>query len=305
MTGRESLIGAALAVVLVVGIVDAAAGHDDSSTSGPQRTGTGLVSTPTSAAPSSRPTPVPTRTQGRKHHRHTAGPQSATPVATTTSAAPSHSAAPPATPAATKSSPGVATKGILGTFTYATTGGEGTNIPGTQRSFPKTTEITNKLEGCGVSSTWKPIPQHTQKQVLCPAADGIKVSTYQTTISFYGVSTGEKFDCSGASYIYRNDAKAGDSWRFTCKSADAKAVQKSTVVGFQTIRVGGTAVRTLHVHVATKLKGDSGGTSTQDYWIATNKPILVKETGNVTATQQGVHYTSTYSLALKSLSPST
>lgn len=303
MSARESLIGAGLAVVLVVGIVDAAAGHDDSSK--PAATTIPATESPQTSVPTSAaPTPTPTTSSGRKHHGGDGmdATSSATPTNAASSAAPTESTAP--TPTATDSAAAVPA-GVLGTFTYATTGSEETNIPGTHRDFPKTTKIVNKLEGCGISSTWKPIAEHVQKQVLCPGGDGVKVKSYETTISFYGVTSGENFTCSGPSYIYREGVKAGDTWSFKCKSPDAVAAQTSRAVGFETVNVGGTSVRALHVHVETKLQGEDAGTSTQDYWIATKQPVLVKETGQVTAQQGNVHYSSTYSLALKSLSPKT
>jgi hypothetical protein len=305
MSGRETLIGVGLAAVLVVGIIDAAAGHDDSSKSTLQPSDRGVVPTTTKTAPTTEPTTVTTPSPMKSKHRsHPGGSTTAvTPVSTATGQpAPTNSAEPTGAARPSKSPDPAA---VLGRFRYATTGGESTNIPGTSRQFPKTTTITNKRDSCGISSTWRPIPQHVQKQVLCPSEHGVKVKSYATTISFYGVSSGQDFKCSGPSYIYRNDVAAGDTWSFTCKSADAVAVQNSRAVGFDTMNVGGTPVRTLHIHVETKLKGGNSGTSVQDYWIGTEQPVLVKETGKITATQQNVHYTSNYSLALKSLSPKT
>ena len=152
-------------------------------------------------------------------------------------------------------------------------------------------------------STWKPVDEHVQSQLLCPSDDGIKVVSYKTSISFFGISSGENFKCSGDSFIYRHGVKAGDVWKYKCKSPDAVASQKARAIGFSTMSVGGTDVRVLHVQLKTKLTGDSSGKSTQDYWIATKKPVLVKQSGSVDATQQGVHYTESYSLTLDSLTP--
>jgi hypothetical protein len=193
--------------------------------------------------------------------------------------------------------------GVLGTFSYQTTGSEGTTIPGTTRSYPSTTKITNTVHGCGVLSTWKPIPEHSQSQLLCPDGSSIKIKAYATTISFYGVTSGENFACSGASYIYQPGVKAGHVWRYSCKSSDAVAKQVATVIGYEKLTVGGTAVRTLHVKVATTVSGAESGTSTQEYWIDTTKPVLVKEFGKVSAKQQNVTYQSSYSLTLDSLTP--
>lgn len=302
MTGREQAVGAALAVVVLIGIIDAAASHNNTSKSASVPT----TQTPQATAPTTTaPTATPMTTTTARHHHPAAVPSAATsPVPTTP---PTSSGAAPAPGRTTSTSP-TATQvppGVLGTFSYATTGYEETSFPGTHRDFPRTSTITNKREGCGVASTWKPIPEHVQKQVLCPAGNAIKVTAYQTTISFYGQSSGENFTCTGPSYVYKPDVKAGDTWKYTCKSADAVAKQTAHVIGYQTIDVGGTAVRTLHVHLATTLTGGASGTSAQDYWIATNKPVLVKEKGTVVANQGNVRYDERYSLALKSLSPKT
>lgn len=304
MTGRERAIGAVLAIILVIGIIDAAAGQNGStkhaSTRRPAATLPSLTPSPLPsttagpASPSAAPSGGVARSQGRRGTSSPATPTPSRPAPTGSQPAPSRSSARQAPP-----------PGVLGTFSYATTGYEQTNIPNTRRTYPSTTEITNKAHGCGVLSTWKPVSQHVQKQLICPSGSDLKIKAYQTTISFFGVSSGESFKCAGASYVYRPHVTAGTVWKYRCKSPDAVASQTATVIGYQTVDVGGTAVRALHVHVSTKLSGNSSGTSVQDYWIDTNRPVLVKETGTVNATQQSVHYTESYSLALKSLSPKT
>ncbi|MGN6473316.1 MAG: hypothetical protein ACTHK4_06670 [Mycobacteriales bacterium] len=306
MTGREQAIGVGLAAVLVIGIIDAAAGHNGSSK--PSSSGTPVVTAaPTTAAPSPStpasvtPSPAGSPSRSGTGSRATSGAASTGPTAAPTPA----SSAPPPAPRHRPSSSPSAPPGVLGTFSYATQGYEQTNIPNTKRAYPSTTKITNKLHGCGVLSTWKPVSEHVQKQLVCPSGNDLKIASYQTSISFFGVTSSENFKCSGASYIYRPKVAAGTVWKYRCKSADATASQTARVIGYQTIDVGGNSVRTLHVHVDTKLTGNSSGTSSQDYWIATSKPVLVKEAGIVKATQQSVHYYETYSLALKSLSPKT
>jgi hypothetical protein len=90
-------------------------------------------------------------------------------------------------------------------------------------------------------------------------------------------------------------------WKYKCKSPDAVASQQAHVIGYSRMSVGGKSVRVLHVTVNTTLTGSDAGTSTQDYWISTKTPVLVKETGKVEATQQSIHYTEVYSLTLASL----
>jgi hypothetical protein len=252
---------------------------------------------PSSAKPSARPTPMVTDTEV----------PSAVPTVSPTSisVSPTHAVAPvgspsPVTP--TMSSTPIP-PGVLGTFSYQTSGYEQTSIPGTKRTYPSTTTITNTKQGCGVLSTWKPVPQHVQSQELCASGSSLRVASYQTTISFFGINTGESFTCPANAYIYRPNAAAGQVWRYRCKSADAMASQVAHVIGYSTMTVGGKSLRVLHVQVDTTLTGSDAGKSTQDYWIATNKPVLAKETGTVDATQDSVHYDESYSLTLESVTP--
>lgn len=188
--------------------------------------------------------------------------------------------------------------GLLGTFEYATTGQEQTSIPGTRRVFPETTRITNASKGCGVRSTWRPISEHLQSQLLCSSDGALKVESYKTTSSFFGVESRESFACSGPSYLYLPNAAAGQTWEYTCRSADSTAKTRVAAIGYSTMSVLGSSVRVLHVRVRATLEGMDTGVSTQDYWIGTQTPVIVEAEGQVSETQQGVHYSESYRLRL-------
>jgi hypothetical protein len=294
-------IAAACAIVIIVGAF-AISGHNSVHKGQPT-----ILPGPFPPTPTASPSAVPTR----KHHGAKPSASSPVPAGSTgvapagTSTSTPHATSPSAEPSATRSPAGSTgiPDGVLGTFSYATTGYEQTSIPGTRRTFPKSTTIKNTKQGCGVLSTWKPIDQHTQSQEFCEADGGVKIAAYKTTISFFGVTSGEDFTCSGDSFIYKPGIKAGHVWKYKCTAPDATASQRATVVGYEKVSVGGKSIRTLHVRVKTTLKGGSTGTSTQDYWIWTKKPVLAKESGKVAASQQGVRYASSYSLTLKSLTP--
>jgi hypothetical protein len=129
------------------------------------------------------------------------------------------------------------------------------------------------------------------------------MASYDTMISFFGITSGEDFKCGDDAYIYQPGVKVGHVWDYKCASADATATEAGHVLGYSTMTVGGTSVRVLHVHVDVTVTGAESGKSSQDYWIETSKPVLVKETGTVSATQQGVKYEEAYSLTLDSLTP--
>jgi hypothetical protein len=312
------LIGAGCAVVIVVGAFGIS-GHKSGESSKPNGKIVPVGASPSApGSPGSAPTPKPAKSSPGS----TSGPITASPSAPSAPvgspsqvAVPSTAASPTArstptvdnsaspTPTASAHATSPIPPGVLGSFSYATTGYEQTSIPGTKRTFPSTTTITNKQAGCGVESTWAPSSQHVQTQELCGDGRSIYMASYATTLTFFGISSGEDFKCGTDAVIYAPGAKAGQVWNYKCTSSDATATQAGHVIGYSSMSVGGTSVRVLHVEVATTLTGSDSGKSTQDYWIEIGKPVLVKETGTVDASQKGIHYEEAYSLTLDSLRP--
>jgi hypothetical protein len=210
---------------------------------------------------------------------------------------------PTASPASSQHAATPIPAGVLGSFSYATTGYEQTSLPGTKRTYPSTTTFTNtRADGC-VKSTWQPVSQHVQSQVLCAYGKTVRIAADDQTISFFGISSSENFSCGDDAFIYQPGVKAGHVWNYKCKSADGTATQAGHVIGYETVSVGGTAVRALHVKLITTLTGAETGKSTQDYWIGISKPLLIKQSGTVDATQKGIEYQETYSVTLDSLTP--
>jgi hypothetical protein len=105
-----------------------------------------------------------------------------------------------------------------GSYPYATTGTEQTNIPGTARHYPATTTVTNNRSGCGVNQTWTPISQHSETQHLCIVNNAVHLLSYRTTISFFGQTITQQFKCASNAFIYSPTLRPGHTWSFTCTS---------------------------------------------------------------------------------------
>jgi hypothetical protein len=293
------MIGLGCVAVVIAAAIDAGVGHGGSSSS-PSTAPPVATSSPTYSA-SAAPTPSASATPARRHP-HASGPGAASPAPG--GSAPTSAAPAPAPGASSSTGPRSAPPaGVIGTFRYSTSGYEQTNIPGTRRDYPATTRITNSHHGCGVVSTWKPDSQHTQRQYVCQSGSAVVLKWYASTISFFGYTGNEKFVCGRGAFVEQAGAPVGHTWSYRCKSADATASQSARIVGYETLQIGGKAVRTVHVHVRTTLSGSDSGSSTEDYWVATSEPLLVKQTGTVSASQQGVRYDEKYALRLDSLTP--
>jgi hypothetical protein len=189
-----------------------------------------------------------------------------------------------------------------GSYQYATTGGEQTNIPGTGRHYPATTTITIRKAGCGVNQTWTPISQHSETQHLCILNNAVHLLSYRTTISFFGRSISQMFTCDNNAVIYSPTFKVGHTWSFTCASNGSKVTQHLKVIEFKKIDVNGTPVRTLHVHASSSISGTNSGSSKQDYWIETGShPFLIRNTAQISARMGGITYSESYAIQLKRL----
>jgi hypothetical protein len=313
-TWSTRLIGAACAVVIVVGAF-AISGHKSGESKKPNGRIVGAATPSATGSPSNAPAPkptpsaagapstVPSQASSRVSPPSPLPSQSGVATSPTASAVPSNAPSPSGSPTSSQHTTTAIPAGVLGSFSYATTGSEQTNIPGTKRIYPSTTTFTNTRAGDCVNSTWKPVSEHVQTQQLCADGKTIRIASDDQTISFFGINSSENFACGQDAYLYQPGVKAGHVWNYKCTSADATATQAAHVLGYETMSVGGTAVRVLHVQLITTVSGAESGKSTQDYWIGTATPLLMKETGTVSATQKGIQYQETYSLTLDSLTP--
>jgi hypothetical protein len=269
--------------------------------------GTGIGATPTPQASSS------TASAHQQHHHATATTSPSAPATTVaTSTQPStggggSTSTPTPTPThSTSSGTGGGSSIVIpayGSYPYATSGSE--SAAGQTRNYPSSSKITLAKDGSCVSSTWQPISQHKEVQVVCPdGSTAVRLKSESQTITFFGIGASQDLTCNSAAILYSTALKAGDTWSFVCKSAQTKAASKATVIGFQTFSIGGKSIKALHVHVVATISGSGTGTSTQDYWYAPSLGTLVKIQAKTNVKEQSVSYSGHDTLVLSSTKPS-
>jgi hypothetical protein len=193
----------------------------------------------------------------------------------------------------------------LGNYSYATTGGESTSFPGTGRKFPRTTTISLTKSGCGVKETWKPLSSHVESEQLCLIHNQVHLMSTQTTLTFFGQTVTQRFTCASNAYIYAPTVRPGDTWSFDCSSQGSKVTQTLKALRYQTIKVGGTNVKTLKIMVSSSVSGGDNGDSKQTIWIAaTSRPQMIRNVASINAKQGAFSDTENQRLQLKSLQPS-
>ena len=178
---------------------------------------------------------------------------------------------------------------------------------GSRHDYPTETTITASPGGCGLVLRWDALEQRSTIWDLCPAAGGWLIREYDEVHRFFGNTEHSDYRCEQGSLWWPVAEAPGAAWTRRCASKKATEVTKGTLVGPETVRVGGEAVEAVHLRFELTLAGTTRGTGTFDVWLSPESglPLRVDSTNdNRTRTMIGdVHYEERFSLSLASLEP--
>jgi hypothetical protein len=199
--------------------------------------------------------------------------------------------------------------GDYGLYTYATTGFETTDaLAGSRHDYPAHTYLTIQPGGCGELVRWQALEQRYEEWDFCP--DG----TMTGFISFhewFRVANTDVWDCPEPAAA---QGEVGATWSVDCLRVSSQEAGEGAktlsyeVVGLETITVGGEAVETLHVRVASLETGGTEGSRLSEIWYlpGTNLPVRWVEQASVVTlgTRIGaVAYAEEFEATLISLHP--
>ncbi len=191
-----------------------------------------------------------------------------------------------------------------GVYTYRTSGDEGLNLVGVERSFPTSTSMIVADGRCATVS-WVPVEQHSEAVVECPGAGGgLTLPSLVTDESIAGSTTRSVVTCPATGYLLPPPA-GGPRWRATC-SLDHPAERvalEGEVLGAANATVGGQVVAVEHVRITLRYAGTVHGTNPTDYWVVPGSGLIVRERETVVMTQGGVDYHERMDATLASLRP--
>jgi hypothetical protein len=229
----------------------------------------------------------------------------------TTTLAPS---APSATPASDSTSPAMtavpttasqARLPAAGVYVYDTTGSDSVDaLGGASHRYPAATTITVQPGGCGVTQRWQALEERWDAWTSCEEHDGVRLGSFTGYHRFFGEGTTDEWVCSGAPRPVR--AAPGTTWSTTCVQESAPTVWTGTVVGDETLVVGGDPVRVQHVRIELD---DGLATDVQRYeaWYLEGTDLLVRQVADMATANSSsigtVHYREQYTLQLVSLVP--
>lgn len=195
-----------------------------------------------------------------------------------------------------------------GVYVYETQGYEQTDaLSGQRHDYPSETSMTFKKDGCGWVTRWQPLSERWEESEFCDTAAGMKMKRYTMYHEFFRRGQREDFACDG--YVHKKADKPGDTWTFACKSPQSTATSKTTVIGYEDLKVDERVVRTIHIRYDITASGANRGKLVQDRWLLDSPRRMVRlvQTADlVTDSPFGpVGYKESLKLDLKSLSPRT
>jgi hypothetical protein len=193
-----------------------------------------------------------------------------------------------------------------GVYAYATDGGEGLNLVGMSRSFPATSDMVVTAHGSCATVRWVPLSQHTETTVVCAAADhSLAVSQMVTDEAIAGATTTTTIDCPSTTYLVPPIAMPTVQSTSTCHQVSPAEGVTATglVLGQSPLMVGRQRIDTLHVRLSLVFTGTDSGTSPLDFWISTDRGLIVREEEAAHITQGSVHYTEQMDTRLTDLTP--
>jgi hypothetical protein len=248
------------------------------------------------------------------------------PTSTTTAAATTSSPAPGASPtaeAATSTSvparipvstaptaPSSAPP-AAGVYAYATSGGESVSILSAHHNYPAMTYASvQPTGGCGWRIHADVIKEHVDEREMCTEGGTVSQLSQTRRVTFFGTTDGGTYTCRPPQVQFSAGDAVGSKVAVDCgdgKGSSAHLVR--TIVGYDTVTLGGQAVEVVRVQVDGVLSGRINGSS-QDLMTlvrATGLPVHWQRMVDTMAQAFGanVHYVEHATFDLQSLTPQT
>jgi hypothetical protein len=198
-----------------------------------------------------------------------------------------------------------------GTYSYTGSGLESVDaLGGSEHVFPKSIPIVVTLDdddSCEWTSNVVYVKQHIEERDYCTEDGNVVDRGFTREIEFFNQLQETEYECDEDAYRLKADAEDGDTWTWTCTEGDsATSKYTATLLGMETLTVGGDDVETWHTKVTSKQTGDTVGGDTSEFWLAeTGLPI--KFTGDLKVTTKSVlgetQFQEKFSYELTSLVP--
>jgi hypothetical protein len=195
-----------------------------------------------------------------------------------------------------------------GVYVYRTEGWEDVDaLLGARHDYPAVTTVTVRAGGCGVLLAWAPLRERTTTWEWCPQGGGVAWRRFTEVHTFFGNRDVQDYRCDPPRRFWLPGLAMGESWTSRCAAQEKAEDARLTVVGLETVEVGGEQLEAIHVREEISLSGVTSGSGTRDWWLegSTGLPLRL-EIVNTSETESaigGVNYRERAELLLVSLEP--
>ena len=177
-----------------------------------------------------------------------------------------------------------------GVYSFRTEGGGETNaLGGARHDYPAEVPVIVRKGGCGYTVRWQPLNERWDEWEFCPGSGAqassrpmVRISTYH---EFFQRGQRQDFACGRTEMLPANQPP-GSTYRWQCHSDGGGTVDSTTtVVGVETMDIGGVAVQALHSRHDVVFGGVNEGSQVFDWWLhlETGLPIQLKRDLKVTS----------------------
>ena len=251
----------------------------------------------------------PAALTGATMNASTAG-RSASPTATVSATAPVGRTSEHPTPSTAPTPADADPLPAEGVYLYNTTGSEEVDIlGGAHHDYPAQTTITVQRAGCGLVTRWDATRERWDERRSCLVDRRQDLRDVIQHHVFFGTADEQHFTCDPGSFDRPVDETPGATWTTRCATDDTVATATLSLVGVESVDVGGQSVEALHVRSVTSVDGATKGTQRFDSWLLRTNGLLVRRVStndSISNSPLGkAHYREHYELHLTSLQPQT
>lgn len=163
-----------------------------------------------------------------------------------------------------------------GVYVYDTDGYEEVSaLGGARHDYPDQSTMTVTTSDCGVLVHWAPLEQRFEDWDICYAGSAMLMRTFTTHHEFFGQTEERRYNCT-STYIRPPSDVAGTTANGACTGKTDNATTSATVVGAESVTIGGTPIDAIHIHIDQHVTGKVRGYERGDVWVrATDGALLV------------------------------
>ena len=195
---------------------------------------------------------------------------------------------------------------LEGVYLYGTRGEESVDaLGGATHRYPKATTITLVTVPCGMRLRWQPFEERSATWTLCATSSGIELAGWEVAHEFFGQADRTTYDCTDSVLVPA--AERSEASPFRCRSESGQGTGETRVLGVETVAVGSSRLKAVHVRTVSDVTGGDGGREITEWWLDERSGLPVRiELMNRTSRKiliGTVHYSEDADLRLRSTKP--